>query len=117
MSPVVFIEVFHALLMCAFVLSLPLLFWHRWPKVSLGVAIFDVSFVIVNRVSQLLLGECVLTRVARLAGGEWNDEWFLVKFCRFVFGFIPTNRQAMLAEQLVILVAALGSFLVWWRRR
>ena len=117
MSPVVFIEVVHATLMCLFVCTLPLLFWHRWPKWTLAVACFDVVYVLVNRLSHHFLGECIFTRLARWAGGEWNEEWFTVKFCRRVFGLIPTNQQVTYVEQALIVLTALGVFLVWWRRR
>lgn len=120
MSYAVAIEVFHALLMCAFVGTLPLLFLRRWPRLSASVAVFDILFIVVNRISHYLLGECIFTRMARQArwaGGDWSEEWFTVKLCRVVFGLIPTNRQVVFVEQLVILLAAAGTFCVWWRRR
>lgn len=116
--PAAIIEFFHAVLMVLWVGTLPLLFWHRWPKLSLTTAIYTVTFALVNRVSHLFLGECVLTRLARMAGGAQDDEWFTVKFARFVCGFIPTNHQVAVVEQVLIVIAAIGAFWVlWWKRR
>ena len=120
MSYSIAIELFHAVLMCAFVGTVPLLFLQHWPRLTACIAAFDVLFIIVNRASHYLLGECVFTRMARQARwatGDWNEEWFTVKLCRVVFGLIPANRQVVLAEQTVILVVAVGVFYVWWRRR
>jgi hypothetical protein len=39
------IDVTHALLMAAWVLGLPLLFWHRWPRWTRAYAIYAIAFV------------------------------------------------------------------------
>jgi len=109
------IEFIHALLMVAWVASFPFMFWHRWRVLSTWSAIYVVSFIVVNRVSHYILGECILTRMARWAGGTWDNEWFTVKFARYVFGFIPSNRQVTYVEQALILIAAIGAFIVMRR--
>lgn len=112
------IEFVHAIAMVLSVASLPLLFYHRWPKLSLVVACYNLFFIIVNRVSHWLLGECILTRLARLAGGTQDDEWFTVKFSRLVCGFIPSNKQVTYVEQALVVLVVLGVFYtLWWRRR
>ena len=102
------IEFIHALLMIAWVMCIPFMFWHRWYALSMCAAIYSCTFIVINRVSHYILGECILTRMARWAGGAWDGEWFTVKFVRYIFGFIPTNRQVIYVEQALILFAALG---------
>ncbi len=59
------VDMAHALLMALWVFGLPLLFWRRWPTVSRTYAAFALAFVAVNLTSRALLGECVLTTIAR----------------------------------------------------
>lgn len=118
MSAAAIVEFIHAWTMVVWVASLPFLFWHRWPKLSLAVAVYNLAFIVINRVSHWLLGECILTRVARWVGGDQGDEWFTVKFSRLVFGCIPSNKQVALVEQTLVLVVAIGVFYtLWWKRR
>jgi len=51
--------------MLAWGLGLPLLFWHRWPRISRAQAWFVIGFVGTSLLSQPTLGECVLTTLAR----------------------------------------------------
>ena len=111
------IELVHALLMVAWVASFPFLFWHGRPGLSQLAAIYTVLFIVVNRVSHLVLGECVLTRMARWAGGAWDSRWFTIKLTRFIFNFIPSNKQVAHVEQAFIFVAAIGVLVTVGARR
>ncbi len=114
MSLAVVIEFGHALAMIALFLLLPFLFWHRWPALSMFSAIYNLIFVVINRLSHWGLGECILTRAARWAGGDRDGGWFTVKFSRWVFGCIPSNKQVVYVEQALIVLASVGVFWTLW---
>jgi hypothetical protein len=112
-----FVDVLHAALMAAWILGLPLLFWHRWPHLSRMYGVFAVGFVLSSRLSHYLIGECFLTSLARRlwqAGrSEANtDEWFTVRFARLVFGLTPSHRVIAIGSEVLVFVTALG-VLIW----
>ncbi|HVY44630.1 MAG TPA: hypothetical protein VHB21_02075 [Minicystis sp.] len=110
-------DVIHALAMAAWVVGLPLLFVHRWPRASRGYAAYTVAFVVLSQGSQMLLGECFLTTIAR---AFWEraalrgpaaaalDEWFTVRFAKAVFQMTPSHRAVKVAFEALALVAAAG---------
>lgn len=107
------VDAVHALSMALWILGLPLLFWHRWPKLSTAYGIYAVVFVIVTRVSHYLLGECFLTTLARRlwAAGAVRadtDDWFTVRFARLIFGLTPSHRAIALASEALVLITAVG---------
>jgi hypothetical protein len=107
------VDAVHALSMALWILGLPLLFWHRWPKLTTAYGIYAVVFVIATRVSHYALGECFLTTLARRfwsvgAGNAETDEWFTVRFSRLIFGLTPSHREIALASEALVLVTALG---------
>jgi uncharacterized protein (DUF2267 family) len=110
-------DVLHAALMAAWVLGLPLLYWHRWPHLSRAFAIYAIAFVVVNQVSQLVLGECFLTTLARMGWQHepgWqgrvhaSGEWFTVRLAYAVFRLTPSHRSIKVATEALILVTAVG---------
>lgn len=105
-------DVLHALLMLSWILGLPLLFWHRYPKLSLAYCIYCISFIIVNQVSHYTLGCCIFTTIADWfyahAGQTMSDEWFAVRASQFVFGLAPSHRGIKMATEAVIVLAAIG---------
>lgn len=111
------IEFIHALCMIFWILTIPFLFYHRWPKITLGAIVYNFLFVTVNRLSHWILGECIFTRMARWAGGEWNNEWFTVKVARLVFGFIPSNKNVTYVEQGILLLVCTGVLISLYRRK
>lgn len=117
MSSASIVEFFHALVMVVWVGSLPFLFWHRWQKLSIFLALYNLFFVIANRVSHYILGECVLTRIARSVGGDQSNEFFTVKFSRMVFGFIPSNKSVTYVEQTLVVIVSIGVYLTLRRKR
>ena len=106
------VEFAHALLMLAWGLGLPLVFWHRWPKLSRAYVWFTIAFVGASVLSQLAIGQCVLTALARrlwiLAGGYRDDVPFVVTCVNVVAGIRPSTRAAVFAWQLAIAISALG---------
>jgi hypothetical protein len=113
------VDLVHALLMAAWALGLPLLFWRRWPRATRAYAAYAIAFVVVNQLSQALLGECILTVVARalwehapagadLGGAGATDEWFTVRLARAVFGLTPSHHAIKVASEVLILATAAG---------
>ncbi len=110
------VDTLHALLMLFWVIGLPLLFWHRWPRATYFYSGFSVLFVVINVTSQWLLGECVLTTAARFFWARSSDtprdvqEWFTVRFSEWVFRMTPSHSLVKRLTELLILVSALGAF-------
>lgn len=109
------VDVVHALLMVAWVLGLPMLLWHRWPRLTRAYAWYSVVFVVINVVSQWTLDECFLTTLARFlwksggAGVPDNvDEWFSVRFAELVFRMTPSHAAVKRATEALIFVTAVG---------
>jgi hypothetical protein len=125
------VDVAHALLMAAWVLGLPLLFWSRRPAASRAFAAFALMFVLGNVASRVFLGECFLTRVARAcweraaAAGEpvprGTEEWFTVRLASTVFRLTPSHQAIKAASEALIGVTALGVLTsrarIWHRTR
>lgn len=114
----------HALLMVAWVLGLPLLFWHRHPRATRWYALYAVTFICLNQASKLLLNECFLTTIARALwerGGAPRDsspnEWFTVRLARAVFRMTPSHRGITTLTQILIFVTAAGMLIVFRRER
>jgi hypothetical protein len=106
------IDLLHALLMAAWMLGLPLLFWHRWPRLTTRYAAYAIAFIVANQVSSYLLGECFLTSLARAcwqrAGAVPSGEWFTVRLAEAVFRLTPSHRSVRLSSEALILVTAAG---------
>lgn len=107
------IDAIHAFAMASWILGLPLLFWHRWPRLSTAYGIYAVAFVVLTRMSHFAYGECFLTRLSRqfwsaAPAARQTDEWFTVRFARLVFGLTPSHRAIALGSEALILVTAIG---------
>jgi hypothetical protein len=109
------IDLAHALLMAAWVLGLPLLFTRRWPRATRVYAAYAAAFVVGNLASRHVLGECLLTALARSfweqAGGAGqlaSHEWFTVRIAETVFGLTPSHQAIKTASEWLILVTAVG---------
>jgi hypothetical protein len=55
----------HITFMVLWAVGLPLLVWHRWPRLSLAYTVYAIAFVIVSQLSHYTLGECFLTTLSR----------------------------------------------------
>ena len=108
------VDFVHALLMAAWVLGMPLLFWSRWPRLSHAYAIYSIVFIVVNQLSMIFLGECILTTVARAC---WripgtpvraSEEWFTVRMAEAIFSLTPSHKAIKLVSKALILLTAIG---------
>jgi hypothetical protein len=116
------VDAAHALSMALWILGLPLLFWHRWPKLSTAYGIYAVVFVVATRVSHYAHGECFLTTLARRfwsvgGGGSEANEWFTVRFSKLIFGLTPSHREIALASEALVFVTAVGVLISLHRLR
>ena len=107
------IDFLHASLMAAWVLGLPLLFSSRWPRLSRAYALYAIVFVTINELSLVLLRECFLTTLARMAwqrsdGLTVSHEWFTVRLAKAVFHLTPTHRSIKIMSEAFIFVTACG---------
>jgi len=113
------IEFSHGLMMLLWGVGLPLLIWHRLARLSRAYVWFSLAFVLGSAVSHQLLGECVLTTLARAswqsAGGHPDALPFIVRFTNWVAGVRPSARAAVLVWQVAIALYCVA-FLWGWRR-
>jgi hypothetical protein len=107
----------HALVMIAWGVGLPLLVWHRFPRISRAYMWFAMSFVVLSVVSHEILGECFLTTLARAAwtsGGGFRERVpFTVLLTNAVAGIRPSTRAAVLAWEFAVFASSLGSLWCW----
>ena len=110
------IDFIHAFLMAAWVMGIPLLFWHRWPRITQVYAVYAIGFIVINQLSDVILGECFLTT---LAGMAWETaphaaspspsrEWFTVRLAGAIFRLTPSHRAIKLVSEGLILLTAAG---------
>lgn len=116
------VDFVHALIMAAWVAGLPLLFWHRWPRLSRAYGVFAVAFIVVSQASHFLLGECFFTTLARWCLSESSSpvsgEWFTVRAAQAIFHLTPSHRSVVWVSETLILVTAVGmlaSYRLWQR--
>jgi len=113
----------HVLFMIAWAFGLPLLFWHRWPRLSFACTLYAVAFVILSQLSHQLLGECFFTTLSRslwASAGVHADGTFTGRLVNWVAGVRPTTETAVLIWEIAIVgtaVAAAWSLLRHLRRR
>jgi hypothetical protein len=114
------VDVLHAAAMVVWLAGLPLLLWHRWPRLTRVYAAYAVLFVVAYQVSRLALGECFLTTIAR---DLWNsgsaasappdvEEWFTVRLARAVFSATPSHRAIIWISQILSVGTAIGALVV-----
>ena len=113
------VDVAHALSMLVWGLGLPLLVWHRFPRLSRTYMWFAVVFVLISVGSHVLLGECVLTTAARFlwhASGRARDGApFMTLLVNQLAGFRPNNRIIVLVWELAVFATSVGSLWCWAR--
>jgi hypothetical protein len=106
------VDLMHALSMAAWALGLPLLVWHRWPRLTRAYAIYAIAFVVISQSSRLVLGECFLTTIARALwqqpGGATAHEWFTVRLAQAVFSLSPSHRSIAIASEVLAVLTAAG---------
>jgi hypothetical protein len=116
------VDFVHALAMASWVIGLPLLFWHRYPRLSRGYAVYALVFIILNQISKFTLGECFLTTIARALwehGGApprtAPNEWFTVRVAMAIFKMTPSHRSITILSEVLIFVCAVG--MLWTMRK
>lgn len=117
LAAAVIVDFVHAAALVAWIGGLPLLFWHRWPKLTRWYAIYALAFVALTQLSYHLLGECFLTTIARhfFEQGDPNalspdvDEWFTVRIAKWVFGFAPSHRSIVYIWEAGVVLTAIGA--------
>lgn len=111
------VDFLHASFMAAWVLGLPLLFLHRWPRAARAYAAYAIAFVTLNLASRRLLGECFLTTLARACWqeaarhgghGTVSQEWFTVRLAEAVFRLTPSHRGVKRVSEALIFATAIG---------
>src|SRR5687767_3739747 len=109
------VDLLHALAMAAWVLGLPLLFWHGRPRLTRAYGFYALIFVAALQLSHALLGECFLTTASRALwqraspdGAAASDEWFTVRLAEAIFDLTPSHRAVKLASEALIAVTAAG---------
>jgi hypothetical protein len=116
------IDVVHALAMLVWGVGLPLLFWHRWPALSRGYMVYSLVFIAASVASQLVLGECFLTTMARDFAEQGSNTLlrerasFTVRLVEMVAGLRPTERLAVRLWELAVFVTCMGMLVHMWRR-
>ncbi len=117
------VDLVHALLMAAWIGGLPLLFLHRWPRLTRAFGFYAVAFIVVSQISRWMLGECVFTTIARWCASSSSmpvsEEWFTVRLAQMIFRMTPSHRAVVWMSEGLILVTALGvltSHNKLWRR-
>lgn len=112
-----FVDFVHALAMVLWIGGIPLLFWHRWPRLSRAYAYYALAFIVISQLSHYLLGECFLTSLSRWLWQsspahpeEAPHTWFTVRFAEAVFHLRPTERSIVIAWEVLVVVCGVGFF-------
>jgi hypothetical protein len=115
------VDALHAVSMLVWGLGLPLLFWHRFRRLSHAYMLYALVFVAVSVSSHFLLGECVLTTLARelwLHGGGYRDGVpFTALLANTVAGMRPSRREVVLLWEIAVFGTSAGSVWCWLRTR
>lgn len=101
----------HIAAMVVWAIGLPLLFWHRWPRLTLAYTLYAVIFVVASQGSQLALGECFLTTFSRelwAAAGVHADGTFTGRLVNFVAGIRPRTESVLVVWEIAIVVTCLA---------
>lgn len=105
-------DVLHALLMLSWIVGLPLLFWHHFPRLSVAYAIYSLLFIVVNLTSQHVFGCCVFTVIAgwfyQQAGWPVTNEWFIVRAANLILGLTIPHKGIKVATELMVAISAIG---------
>jgi hypothetical protein len=104
-------DLVHLTAMIVWAVGLPLLLWHRWPRLSLAYTWYALLFVLASQLSHLAVGECFLTTLSRLlweAAGDPTASSFTVRLVEIVAGFRPSERSAVIIWQIAIVATSIG---------
>lgn len=114
-------DLIHLLAMVVWGLGMPLLIWHRFPRLSRAYMRFAIGFVFVSVASHWALGECLLTTLARSlweASGESRDRVpFTVLLVDAVAGMRPRERIVVWLWEATVFIASCASLWCWYKTR
>ena len=102
----------HVAAMVVWALGLPLLIWHRWPRLSFAYTVYAISFVVLSQGSHFLWGECLLTTWSRdlwAIAGVQADGTFTGRLVNFVAGIRPSAESVVYAWQAAIVVTSVAA--------
>jgi len=115
------VDALHLAAMLLWGIGLPLLFWHGRPRLSRLYMWYAIVFVVVTLLSHHVIGECVLTSLARslwIAGGIERDTTpFTTVVVNAVASIRPSSRIVVLLWELGVLLSAAGSLWCWSRTK
>jgi len=113
------VEFSHGLVMVLWGLGLPLLLWHRFQRLSRLYMWLSLAFVGGSVLSHQLLGECVLTALARWlwqrAGVPVEEVPFIVQLTNQIARIRPSARSAVLMWEAAIAIYCMG--FLWGQKR
>lgn len=118
------VDFLHAIFMVVWIAGLPLLFWHKYPRLTRWYAVYAIVFIILYGASRIFLGECFLTTTSRWLwehGGSEPpvapNEWFTVRIAMAVFHMAPSHKAIKLIGTILVFVSAIGALLSLGRPR
>jgi len=101
----------HIAAMLIWAVGLPLLLWHRWPRLSYAYTVYAIVFILLSQLSHFTLGECFLTTLSRrlwASAGEQVVGTFTVRLVNVVAGVRPSDESAVLLWEAGILVTSVA---------
>jgi hypothetical protein len=89
----------------------------QWPRARRAYALYALVFVFVSQLSQWILGECLLTTIARWfwesqpagTAPAGVEDWFTVRIARAVFGMAPSHRAIVWISEIAIVATAVAA--------
>lgn len=115
------VDMVHALSMLVWVGGLPLFVWRGAPTLSRIYVWFALIFVVATVTSHAMLGECFLTALSRRLWAAADDNRenvpFTITLTNAIAGIRPSERSAVLAWELLVLVTCVGTLWNWHRSR
>lgn len=115
------VDLIHAVAMIVWAIGLPLLIWHRYPRLSHAYMWYSLTFIIITLVSHWVLGQCFLTVLARVcwnaAGIERAEVPFTTLLVNKVAGIRPSSRTSVLIWEFAILISCIGNIFFWYNKK
>jgi hypothetical protein len=116
-------DILHALAMVVWALGLPLLIWHRFPRISAAYTGYAVVFVVISQASHAWLGECFLTTLSRTlwskSGAATHEARisFTSRLVEAVAGIRPSEQSVVLIWESAIVATAVALVVQSYRTR
>ena len=115
------IDLIHAMAMVIWGIGLPLLIWHRYPRLSRAYMWYSLTFIVITLLSHWIWGQCFLTVLARVcwnaAGIERTQVPFTVLLVNKVAGIRPSTRVGVLIWEFAVLISCIGNLWYWYKNK